>query len=355
VPRHLLGDRDNALRGAELVISLRGAEVGNPLRSAWQDVVANPLVNPTQLDQNRARPDLEAEYSTVKNLFLAPDQGRRFNEALDAGGTRAQTVNFGGAPAGDTAGLYVSGNDFVQWNREGQGYSNIGGQWREIERDQITRVDRGNGVLDLNITRNGVAVPLLHIDPRAPGMRPDQQQDAQPVPAAPRAPRPGGRADASDVDGPERAFGVPAQPQRHAALMLDNPAHENHGMFATLLCTVHERDAQVGREPDELSRQVAGGLTREARLRGLCDIGAAQFTPDGTKVGMTDTADLSSPWAKTAVGDVGQLASLTLAKSSESVAAINQQQTLEQSLKSPMQTQVQQGPDDPAPKGARMA
>ena len=118
---------------------------------------------------------------------------------------------------------------------------------------------------------------------------------------------------------------------------------------------MHKRDAQVGREPDELSRQVAGGLTREARLRGLCDIGAAQFTPDGTKVGMTDTADLSSPWAKTAVGDVGQLASLTLAKSSESVAAINQQQTLEQSLKSPMQTQVQQGPDDPASKGPRMA
>lgn len=45
---------------------------------------------------------------------------------------------------------------------------------------------------------------------------------------------------------------------------------------------------------------------------------------DGMKVGMTDTADLSSPWAKTAVGDVGQLAGQTLARSSENVAAINQ-------------------------------
>lgn len=135
-----------------MVISLRGAEADNPLRGAWRDVVANPLVNPTQLDQDRVRPNLEAEYSTVKNLFLAPDQGRQFSEALDAGGTRAQAVNFGGAPAGHTAGFYASGSDFVQWNREGQGYSNIGGQWREIERDQVTRVNRENGVVDLNIT-----------------------------------------------------------------------------------------------------------------------------------------------------------------------------------------------------------
>lgn len=145
-------------------------------------------------------------------------------------------------------------------------------------------------------------MPLLHIDPRAPGIRPHQLQDAPPVPAAPPAPRPGGRADASDANGQEQMPGVQGQPQRHAALMLDNPAHENHIMFAALLRTVNERDAQAGRTPDELSRQVAGGLTQEARLRGLGAIGAAQFTADGTKVGMTDTADLSHlgrkpPWA----------------------------------------------------------
>ena len=70
---------------------------------------------------------------------------------------------------------------------------------------------------------------------------------------------------------------------------------------------------------------------------------------------MTDTADLSATWAKIAVSDVGQLANQTLVKSSENVAAINQQQTLEQSLKPPRQTQTQQGPDDPVPKGPRMA
>ncbi len=126
-------------------------------------------------------------------------------------------------------------------------------------------------------------------------------------------------------------------------------------MFATLLRTVNERDAQLGREPDEVSRQLAGGLTEQARARGLGMIGNASFTPDGTKVGMTDTKDLEAPWAKTAVGDVGQLAGQSLVRSSENVTAINQQQTLEQSLKPTTQTQSMSGPEDQAPKGPRMA
>ena len=353
-PQHLHGDRDNALRGAELVISLREAEAGNPLRGAWQDVMASPLVNPTQLDQDRARPNLEAEYSTVKNLFLAPTQGRALVEALDAGGTRAQDVRFQGAPVGHTAGMYASGHDFVQWNRDGQGHANTGGRWQEIDRDQVTRVDRGNGVVDLNVMRNGVAVPLLHVDPRAPGVRPDQPQEPAVQPAAPRVPGPGRRADASDGDGPEQGLGQQGAPQRHAALMLDNPMHQNHGMFAAALRAVNDRDAEMGRQPDDVSRQLAGGLVEKARERGLETIGAARFTPDGTKVGMTDTADLSAPWAKTAVGEVGQLAGQTLAQSSENVSAINQQQSLQQSLQQLMQTQSMEGPESPAPKGPRI-
>ncbi len=354
VPRHLHGDRDNALRGAELVISLRGAEQRNPLNQAWDNVVANPLVNPTQLDRDHARPNLEAEYSTVKNLFLAPAQARPFAEALDAGTTRAQDVRFQGAPAGHTAGFYASGSDFVQWNREGQGYANIGGRWSEIERDQVTRVDRGNGVIDLNVTRNGVVSTLLRVDPENPGVRPEQRPEAPPPrPVAPRGP--GGRADAADPGGQERTIDPQAPPQRHGALLLDNPSHENHAMFATLLRAVNDRDAKIGREPDEVSRQLAGGLTEQARARGLNTIGNASFTPDGTKVGMTDTKDLEAPWAKTAVGDVGQLAGQSLARSSENVAAINQQQTLEQSQKPPTQTQSISGLEDPAPKAPRMA
>ena len=125
-------------------------------------------------------------------------------------------------------------------------------------------------------------------------------------------------------------------------------------MFATLLGAVNQRDGQLGREPDDISRQLAGGLVEKARERGLDTIGAAKFTPDGTKVGMTDTTDLSAPWAKTAVGYVGQLAGQTLSQSSENVAAINQQTALEQSLKPTPPTQGVDGPQEPTPKGPRL-
>ena len=117
---------------------------------------------------------------------------------------------------------------------------------------------------------------------------------------------------------------------------------------------MNERDKELGRDPDEISRQLAGGLVEKARERGLDAIGAAKFTPDGTKVGMTDTADLSAPWAKTAVGDVGQLAGQKLEQSSENVAAINQKRAMEQSLQPPPPAQGLEGPDGPAPKGTRL-
>jgi putative chitinase len=155
-------------------------------------------------------------------------------------------------------------------------------------------------------------------------------------------------------DGPDQPPDRHGPPQRHGALLLDNPAHQNHAMYATLLGAVNERDKQLGREPDEISRQLAGGLVEKARERGLDTIGAVKFTPDGTKVGMTDTADLSTPWAKTAVGDVGQLTGQKLLQSSENVAAINQHVALEQNLKPPSQAQSMQGPEDPTPKGPRL-
>jgi hypothetical protein len=191
---------------------------------------------------------------------------------------------------------------------------------------------------------------------REPALRPDhpQQGAPQPHPAAPRMPAPGGRPGAPERDGPEQPPDRHGPPQRHGALLLDNPTHHNHAMFATLLGAVNERDKQLGREPDEISRQLAGGLTEKARERGLTTIGAAKFTPDGTKVGMTDTADLSAPWAKTAVGDVGQLAGQKLSQSSENVAVINQQQALEQSFKPTPPAPTIQGPEDSSPKGPRL-
>lgn len=184
------------------------------------------------------------------------------------------------------------------------------------------------------------------------GLSHDDTQAAVRV-AAPAAATPGGRS--GKTDDVEPAAKEEAKPERTGAMLLDNPAHQNHAMFAAVLRAVNERDKELGREPDEVSRQLAGGLVEKARERGLETIGAAKFTPDGTKVGMTDTADLSAPWAKTAVGEVGQMAGQSLTRSSENVAAINQQQALEQSLKQPTQTQGMDGPDGPAPKGPRLA
>ncbi len=161
-----------------------------------------------------------------------------------------------------------------------------------------------------------------------------------------------------DRNEPNQGQDQPLPPQRNGILMLDNPSHENYAMFAALQRVVNERGETIdaGRRPDEtVDKQLAGGLLEKARERGLETIGNAKFTPDGTKVGMTDTPDLAAPWARTAVGDVGQLAGQTLSQSSENVAKINQQIALEQSLKQPTQTQPMQGPEDPTPKGPRLA
>ncbi len=170
--------------------------------------------------------------------------------------------------------------------------------------------------------------------------------------AVPTVSAPGVRSE--KPEDPDRALREEPKSERPGAMLLDNPAHQNHAIFAALLRTVNERDKELGREPDEVSRQLAGGLVERARERGLDTIGAAKFTPDGTKVGMTDTADLSAPWAKTAVGDVGHLASQKLELSSENVAAINQKQALEQSLQPPPPAQGFDGPDGPAPKWPRL-
>lgn len=168
------------------------------------------------------------------------------------------------------------------------------------------------------------------------------QHDHQHVPVAP-----GGNGRAGEQDRPVQDAPTP---ERETAIHLDNPAHANHAMYAALLRVVHERDRALGREPDEISRQLAGGLVEQARARGLQTIGAAAFTPDGSRVAMTDTSDLSAPWARTAVGEVGQLVGRPLTQSSDNVAAINQQQALDQSPKQTPPVPGMDGPDTPAPR-----
>jgi hypothetical protein len=203
---------------------------------------------------------------------------------------------------------------------------------------------------------NNSPAPVAPPPPVAPAVpAPGAPAPAPPTSPAPPAPATPAAPVAPRADGliPSTGSSSLIAPQPRAALMLDNPVHENHGMFVSALRAVSDRDAQIGRPTDEISRQLAGGLVEKARDRGLEAIGSARFTADGCKVGMTDTPDAAAPWAKTAVADVGQLAGQSLARSSENVAAINQQQTAEQSLKPSTQTQTQvaQGPEEPVSRG----
>jgi len=138
---------------------------------------------------------------------------------------------------------------------------------------------------------------------------------------------------------------------QRTTFLLDNPAHPNHAMYAALLTVVHERDRALGRNPDALSSQLAGGLTEQALARGLTRIGSAQFSGDGRMVGMTDTANPSAEWARTAIGNVGELVGKPLAQSSENAAQLNQQIQLSQA-----QGLTQNAPaqDDPSHRGPRV-
>jgi peptidoglycan hydrolase-like protein with peptidoglycan-binding domain len=186
------------------------------------------------------------------------------------------------------------------------------------------------------------------------------------VSAAPPSETAGGSNAAPDTTGlmpNNNAFdrithpGLPAPAEAHddsrgrTSILLDNPAHPNHAMYATLLNVVHERDRELGRTPDDLSKQLAGGLTEQALARGLTSIGSAKFFEDGRLVGMTDTANPSAEWARTAIGNVGDLVGKPLAQSSEGVAQLNQQIQLSQA-----QNLAQNAPtqDDPSPRGPRV-
>ena len=141
---------------------------------------------------------------------------------------------------------------------------------------------------------------------------------------------------------------------RPAGLLLDDPSHPNHDMYASLLKVVHERDRELGRTPDEFSRQLAAGLTEQALSRGLTSIGHAKFSEDGTTVGMADTANPYAEWARTAAGHVGTLAGRSLAQNSEAAAQWNEQIALAQATPTQLLAQPQPSLEDASPRGPRV-
>lgn len=225
--------RDHALAGAEVLNGLRNANAQSPLHDTWQHVVANPLVDPTQLGNDAARPNLAAEYDTVKTLFMQPTEARPFISALDHGGAYAYGRPQAEGTRAATAGLYASGNDFAIWNRNGVGHANIGGVWSELDRGTVFRQRNNDGSTDLDIERNGHRAPLLHVDPRAPNLR-------------------------AELD-PSLSPSQSASPREVAESPLLRQAREQ----------VANLDASLGRTPDARSERLSGSLAVLAAESGM--------------------------------------------------------------------------------------
>lgn len=173
---HILSGRDAALEGAKVMIALRNSDPANPLRNAWGNVVLDPLIRPTALDEDRTKPHLAKQHAVIRELFIQRQQAPDFIEALDKGGVSRygrQTPD-GTRFAGN--GLYASGNNFAIWNNRGEGVASINGVWKEFDRDDLTRVVNGDGTIDLRLRQGGRDVTLLHVDPKAPELRPERPQ-----------------------------------------------------------------------------------------------------------------------------------------------------------------------------------
>lgn len=232
-PDYIQSGADNTLRGIGVFNALRNAAAGNPLRDAWNSVVANPLVGPVAAHaRDPANPDLGVQYDTVRSLFLTPESSQRLIRALDAGTTLAE-----GDPAlrngRRNAGFYASGNDFVHWNANGQGMARIEGQWRSVDPSDLQRIANRDGTIDLRLTEDGQTRTLLHVDTR---VRRAEVETEQAPGMDSRAIAPHGRA-----------------------MFADDPGHADFGTYSR----IHQWVRGTGQWNEEGSRNVASALYRE--------------------------------------------------------------------------------------------
>ena len=198
-PDYVESGSTHALHGAEVFIALRNTDTRNPMRQNWQDVVADPLINPTTTANVPTRPHLASQYTVVKDLFMHADNAPAFVQALDRGGSYGyDLIDARGRHHAQSRALYAAGNDFVVMDGNGVGKSYIGGVWNDVNRTELVRATHQDGSIDLNMRRNGAIERLLHVDPNAVPLRPTRTATTDtPAPLQPegaRAPQPTGAA-----------------------------------------------------------------------------------------------------------------------------------------------------------------
>lgn len=241
--------RVHTSHAAEVLIALRNADPRSPLADAWAAVIANPMVNPTRLDQIPGRPDLPHQYTAVKNLFLQPDQAPRLIAALDEGGAYAwgrPQPEKGNKP---TAGLYASGDDMVLWNLDGHGARHVDGAWSAVSRDGLSRERHRTGIVDLFEEAEDDTRTLMRVDPAAPVLRP-----------------PGS-------DGRRVRREDPAPPALPPTLRSESSTDAStHPLLKQARAGVERLDRDLGRTPDDASDRMSASLALLAQSRGLTRI-----------------------------------------------------------------------------------
>lgn len=232
---YLQSGRDHALKGAEVLVALRGMQAGSALADAFAAVALEPLVSTVELRRPEAIPDSAAQYATVKTLFLQSSEAPLFIRAVENGATHIYGRPQPEGKLAATAGLFSSGDNLVVWNRDGAGYSFIDGAWAPVARDDLKRVTLPDKTIDLRIARDGVDATLLHLDRNAPVLRPET---------------PTGRQEAQSPTTP----GLPEP--------LEEQARD----------AVRRLDASLGRTTDDMSLRMAGSLAALARQHDIARI-----------------------------------------------------------------------------------
>lgn len=357
--------RDKALHGADVAIALRNSHPDSPLHPVWEHVTANPLINPTRLDQDRAHPNLPGEYATVRRLFVNYEQAEPFIHALDRGGAYQQARTSQTQPGRfNDNGVYAAGNDFVTWDRKGNGHAFVRGAWSEVDRDDLSRVNQANRVVDLNIDRNGASERLLRVDRNAPALRaepaPVTHQPAPVVapptahPAGPAQPLPH-RPTPAELDRRGNEIGpipAPGGPRPAGQPLGANDArdrgHPDHAAFGNIRGVLAADGRWNAEQCDNISAQLLCRHKADPLSHGLDRVAIGRPTANGEVhvFAMYSPTGDRGPHFHTQV-EAHQAARVPAAQSFDQLAQISVQQ-------SQQQTQGMGGQDAPTRGAQRM-
>ncbi|KRC31574.1 hypothetical protein ASE10_17805 [Lysobacter sp. Root76] len=357
--------RDKALHGADVVNALRNSHPDSPLHPVWQHVTANPLINPTRLDQDRAHPNLPGEYATVRRLFVNYEQAEPFIHALDRGGAYQQARTSQTEPGRfNDNGVYAAGNDFVTWDRKGNGHAFVRGTWSEVDREDLSRVNQANRVVDLNIDRNGASERLLRVDRNAPALRAEPAPvTAQPAPVAtPPIANPAGpaqpaphRPTPAELDRRGNEIGpipAPGAPRPAGQPLGANDArdrnHPDHAAFGNIRGVLAADGRWNAEQCDNISAQLLCRHKADPLSHGIDRVAIGRPTANGEVhvFAMYSPSGERGPHFHAQV-EANQAARIPAAQSFDQLAQISAQQTQQQA-------QGLSGPESPGRGAQRM-